>query len=66
KHKAELYDLLNDPEERHNLIDDPRYQGVLEELKRELRRLQIETDAIPDRMPIDEGIKTELPEQSIR
>jgi arylsulfatase A-like enzyme len=66
KHKAELYDLLNDPEERHNLIDDPRYQGVLEELKRELKRLQLETDAIPDRMPVDEGIKTELPEQSIR
>lgn len=66
RHKAELYDLQNDPEERYNLIDDPRYQSVLEELRQELLRLQKETDALPDRMPIDEGIKTELPEQSIR
>lgn len=65
-HKAELYDLQNDPEERHNLIDDPRYQGLVTELKKELLRLQQETGALPDRMPIDEGIKTELPEQSIR
>jgi arylsulfatase A-like enzyme len=66
RHKAELYDLENDPEERHNLIDDPRYASVLEELKQELVRLQEETEALPDQMPLDEGIKTELPEQSIR
>jgi arylsulfatase A-like enzyme len=66
RHKAELYDLENDPEERYNLIDDPRYASVLEELKQELVRLQEETEALPDQMPLDEGIKTELPEQSIR
>jgi hypothetical protein len=29
----ELYDLDGDPGELHNLIDDPAYAGVLEELR---------------------------------
>ena len=33
----QLYDLKNDPEERHNLINDPRYFDIYQELKEELR-----------------------------
>ncbi|MCD6289877.1 MAG: sulfatase-like hydrolase/transferase [Anaerolineae bacterium] len=32
----ELYDLANDPDEEHNLIDDPGYQARVEELEAEL------------------------------
>jgi arylsulfatase A-like enzyme len=33
----QLYDLKNDPEERINLIDDPRYSRIYQDLKSELR-----------------------------
>jgi N-acetylglucosamine-6-sulfatase len=66
RHKAELYDLKADPGEDHNLIDDPACAGVLAELKAELQRQLAETGSLPDRMPVDEGVKTELPDQSIR
>jgi N-acetylglucosamine-6-sulfatase len=66
RHKAELYDLKNDPGERRNLIDRPEHSEILRELQDELERLLVETGAVPDRMPLDEGIKTRLPEESIR
>jgi N-acetylglucosamine-6-sulfatase len=68
KHMAELYDVKNDPEERHNLINGSKFAGKISELKSELTRLMKETGLTPetDRMPIDEGIKTELPDQKIR
>jgi arylsulfatase A-like enzyme len=66
RHLAELYNIKNDPEERHNLIKDPRYAGRLQELKTELALLIKQAGADPDTMPIDEGIKSELPEKSIR
>jgi len=66
RHKAELYNLRDDPGERRNLIDDPRYAGKVAELKAELERLMKQTDALPDTMPLDEGVKKELPEESIR
>ena len=66
RHMAELYDLKADPGEINNLIDDPTYKGKIDELKAELARLMKETDALPDKMPLDEGIKSELPEESIR
>jgi arylsulfatase A-like enzyme len=66
KHLAELYDLGVDPEENNNLIHDRRYARQLKQLKAQLADLLRQTGADPDRMPLDEGVKTELPEKSIR
>ncbi|HEV58621.1 MAG TPA: DUF4976 domain-containing protein [Phycisphaerales bacterium] len=66
RHMAELYDLQEDPGELRNLIHDPAYAQVVVDLKAELHRLQEETGGLPDRMPLDEGVKMELPEESIR
>lgn len=38
----ELYDLENDPNELHNIYDDPQYAGVVSELKAEIGRLQVQ------------------------
>jgi arylsulfatase A-like enzyme len=66
RHQSELYDLDADPEERHNLIRDPRYADLIGELRTELERLMRAADIEEDRMPLDEGIKSELPDQKIR
>ncbi|MEM1293773.1 MAG: sulfatase [Verrucomicrobiota bacterium] len=67
KHMAELYDLQNDPEERNNLINDPEHAGLVKELRAELdRRIAEALGGAEDKMPMDEGIKGELPEESIR
>jgi N-acetylglucosamine-6-sulfatase len=66
RHKAELYNLKEDPQELNNLIDDPQHAAKAEELKAELLRLMREADGLPDEMPLDEGVKKELPEESIR
>jgi len=66
RHKAELYHLKVDPDERKNLIDEPACAGKIAELKVELERLMEATGALPDQMPLDEGIKTALPAQAIR
>ncbi|MDI6829067.1 MAG: DUF4976 domain-containing protein, partial [Armatimonadota bacterium] len=41
--KAELYDLKNDPQELHNLVDNPKYKDVLADMKTRLMRLIEET-----------------------
>jgi N-acetylglucosamine-6-sulfatase len=66
RHMAELYDLQKDPEETKNLIADPKYSATIAELKTELERLMQETGALPDKMPLDAGIKSELPDLKIR
>ncbi len=66
RHKAELYNLNDDPQELNNLVDEPRYAAKVAELKAQLNKLMRETDGLPDQMPIDEGVKKELPEESIR
>ena len=66
KHLAELYHLAADPAENHNLINHPDYAGKVGELKAQLAQLLQKTGADPDQMPVDEGIKTALPEKSIR
>ena len=66
RHKADLFHLAVDPDETVNLVDDPKYVGKVAELKAELDKLLVETDAVPDKMPLDEGVKKELPDKSIR
>jgi N-acetylglucosamine-6-sulfatase len=68
RHKAELYNLEFDPEERHNLIDNPKYSRVVKELQKELARQMkaVGLTRANDKMPLDEGIKKELPDQKIR
>ena len=68
RHMAELYDLKNDPDENVNLIAKPEHAGTLKKLQSELQSLMAATGLTPDtdRMPIDEGIKKELPAQNIR
>jgi N-acetylglucosamine-6-sulfatase len=68
RHMAELYNIEFDREERYNLIADERYAGVVEEMKKELTKVMGEaglTEAT-DKMPMDEGIKAELPDAKIR
>jgi N-acetylglucosamine-6-sulfatase len=66
RHLAELYHLAVDPEERHNLIADPSQASRLRQLKKQLEHLMQRTGALPDKMPLDEGVKAELPDPNIR
>jgi len=68
RHRAELYNIEFDPDERRNLIDHPRYAGIVAEMQRELLKVMREVRLTPenDRMPVDAGIKQELPDQKIR
>ncbi len=68
RHLAELYNIEFDPEERHNLIGNPKYREVVAGLQRDLLKLMAETgiSAVGERMPLDEGIKKELPDAKIR
>ena len=66
RHKAELYDLANDPHELRNLIDARRSRPVRMRLQMELKRLMKAAGALPDKMPLDEGIKKKLPDPSIQ
>jgi arylsulfatase A-like enzyme len=44
----ELYDLKKDPEELHNIINDPSMKDVLYELKDRLLKFYLETgDVVP-------------------
>lgn len=66
RHKAELYDLDSDPKELNNLIDDERYRELVTKLNQQLLDLMKATSIEQDTMPLDEGIKSGLPEESIR
>ncbi len=66
QYKAELYDMANDPLEKNNLIDDPKYARKVKEFKADLRRLMAEAGALPDKMPLYLGIIAELPDEKIR
>ena len=66
RHMSELYNLRDDPLELKNLIHDPKYADKVIELRTELASLLQETGALPDRMPLDEGVKDVLPEKSIQ
>ena len=68
RHPAELYNIEFDPEERHNLAANPKYAGVVKDMQGELLRVMKDVGITPenDKMPHDEGIKSELPDQKIR
>ena len=66
RHMAELYNLKDDPGETKNLINDPNCKAKVVQLKAELARLMKAADGLPDTMPPDEGVKSELPAESIR
>jgi predicted phosphohydrolase len=61
RYPPELYDLKSDPLEMKNLAADPAHAARVKELAALLEKLMREHDAIPDKMPIDAGIKTVLP-----
>lgn len=44
---AELYDLVNDPYEMHNLIDDPSMTGVVRNLRSEMASAVVEAVGLP-------------------
>lgn len=68
RHQAELYNVEFDPDERRNLINNPKYASIVTELRTDLARLMKQTGltAETDKMPLDEGIKSQLPDQKIR
>ncbi len=66
RRKPDLFHLPTDPTESKNLIDDPRYAARAAALEVELQTLLAATGAKPDKMPLDEGVKKELPDQKIR
>jgi N-acetylglucosamine-6-sulfatase len=66
RHMAELYHLKSDPDETRNLINDPKHAAKVKELAAELERLMKETGIVRDEMPLDAGIKQELPDLKIR
>jgi len=68
KHLAELYDLRADPGELRNLAADPGFAKTRTDLAAQLASLLLAEGLSPDqdRMPLDEGIKAQLPDQKIR
>jgi arylsulfatase A-like enzyme len=66
RHMEELYNMAEDPAETSNLAESARHAGKLMELRSSLAMLLKDTGADPDPMPVDQGIKGELPEESIR
>lgn len=66
RHMAELYDLENDPGETKNLISSQTHNPKLRELQVLMAELMDAAGLEEDKMPIDEGVKKELPDQKIR
>jgi N-acetylglucosamine-6-sulfatase len=68
RHLAELYHLKADPTERRNLIADPASASALARLRTQLAEAMRATGLPPenDPMPLDAGIKQQLPDQKIR
>jgi len=68
RHLPELYDLASDPGELVNLAADPAHAATRADLERQLAALLERHGRGPgrDTMPLDEGIKTGLPDARIR
>jgi N-acetylglucosamine-6-sulfatase len=68
QHKAELYNLKSDPAELLNLADSAEYETVRKTFEQQLSAL-LAAEGLAgdqDQMPLDEGIRTELPDKKIR
>ena len=63
-----LYNVKADPEERTNLIADPKHAAKIAELQALLAKLMSDSGLTPanDRMPLDPGIQQALPDAKIR
>ena len=63
-----MYDLANDPDELKNLAVDPAHAATRTDLEHQLAGLLASFGLTPetDTMPLDEGIKSALPDQKIR
>jgi len=66
RRKAELYNPKDGPSQLKNLIDGPACRDRRATLKKELERLMEQAGALPDKMPLDEGVKEVLPDDKIR
>ena len=68
KHLPEMYHLRDDPGELHNLAADPKFAPIRRQLEAKLAEMLAAAglDGAKDKMPLDEGIKSELPDQRIR
>jgi N-acetylglucosamine-6-sulfatase len=68
RHMAEMYNIKADPEERNNLVNDPKHADKLGELKQELASTMLLSGLPPekDTMPLDQGIGKALPDAKIR
>jgi arylsulfatase A-like enzyme len=68
KHLPEVYDLSQDPGELHNLAADPQSAPIRRQLEEKLAEMLTAAGLGDgkDKMPLDEGIKSELPDQKIR
>ncbi len=68
RHLAELYDLTADPDENRNLVADPRHAKTLAAMQAALKQTMAAAGltAKTDKMPLDAGIGTELPDAKIR
>ena len=66
RHMAELYDLKSDPHEHQNLINAPGVKPLIAKLGKQLNQIMQDADIGDDKMPLDEGIKSGLPDKDIR
>jgi N-acetylglucosamine-6-sulfatase len=67
-HMAEMYHLKQDPAESKNLANDSAHAATRTKLEHQLTTLLAAEGLTPDKdtMPLDEGIKPQLPDQKIR